>query len=154
ATSTSGGCGNVTVATLSHYLRPCGTCTMTTTTNAAAADPILAIDLGRYKSVACVVRSADAQRFTTIRTSRAEISRLLAQQRPAVVLIEACLLSGWVHDLCVEHGVRCLVANTASEAWKFKHLKRKTDKDDAQRLTEVYSPARRARGATNSRKPT
>jgi hypothetical protein len=31
----------------------------------------------------------------------------------------------------VELGVRCLVANTASEAWKFKHLKRKTDKDDA-----------------------
>jgi transposase len=111
---------------------------MTTTTNATAADPILAIDLGKYKSVACIVRSADEPRFTTFRTSRAEISRLLAQQRPSVVLIEACLLMGWVHDLCAEHGVPCLVANTASEAWKFKHLKRKTDKDDAQRLTEVY----------------
>src|SRR5262249_62353988 len=28
--------------------------------------------------------------------------------------------------------------NTTSEAWKFKHLKRKTDRDDAQRLAEVY----------------
>jgi hypothetical protein len=31
---------------------------MTTTTNAAAADPILTIDRGKYKSVACIVRSA------------------------------------------------------------------------------------------------
>jgi hypothetical protein len=35
-------------------------------------------------------------------------------------------------------GVRSLVANTASEAWKFKHLKRKTDKDDALRLVAAY----------------
>jgi hypothetical protein len=35
-------------------------------------------------------------------------------------------------------GVNCLVANTASEAWKFKHLKRKTDRDDALRVAEVY----------------
>src|SRR5262249_30248728 len=43
-----------------------------------------------------------------------------------------------VRDLCAELGVSCLVANTASEAWKFKHLKRKTDRDDALRLAEVY----------------
>jgi len=30
------------------------------------------------------------------------------------------------------------VANTASEAWKFKHTKRKTDRDDAKRLAELY----------------
>ena len=55
-----------------------------------------------------------------------------------MVLIEACLLSGWVRDLCAELAVTCLVANTTSEAWKFKHLKRKTDRDDALRLAEVY----------------
>jgi transposase len=43
-----------------------------------------------------------------------------------------------VRDLCGELGVRCLVANTASEAWKFKHLKRKTDRDDALRLAQLY----------------
>jgi transposase len=31
----------------------------------------------------------------------------------------------------------CKVANTASEAWKFKHAKRKTDKDDALRLAQL-----------------
>jgi len=111
---------------------------MTTTAKATAADTILAIDLGKYKSVACLYRSADDQRFTTFPTCRAELTRLIEKHRPAVILIEACLLAGWVRDLCVEKGVPCLVANTTSEAWKFKHLKRKTDRDDALRLAEVY----------------
>ena len=106
--------------------------------NPISNQTILAIDLGKYKSVACIYRSADDQQFTTISTSRAELSRLVAKHRPAVILIEACLLCGWVRDLCIELGVECLVANTTSEAWKFKHLKRKTDRDDALRLAEVY----------------
>jgi hypothetical protein len=90
---------------------------------------ILAIDLGKYKSVACLHDPDSGEfRFTTFDSSRAELGQLLAKGRPAIVIIEACLLAGWVHDLCAEGGVRCLVANTASEAWKFKHLKRKTDK--------------------------
>src|SRR5262245_62900977 len=111
---------------------------MTTLARATAAETILAIDLGKYKSVACVVRPAGEVRFVTVSTSRAVLTGLIERHGPTVVLIEACLLAGWVRDLCVELGVRCLVANTASEAWKFKHLKRKTDRDDALRLAEVY----------------
>jgi transposase len=55
------------------------------------------------------------------------------------VVIEACLLAGCVHDLCHELGLVCHVANTASEAWKFKHLKRKTDKDDALCLAQLFA---------------
>jgi transposase len=112
--------------------------TTTTTQTATAVGTILAIDLGKYKSTACLYRSADDHRFHSFPTSREAISRLLQQHRPSVVLIEACLLAGWVRDLCAEEGVPCRVANTTSEAWKFKHLKRKTDKDDALRLAEVY----------------
>jgi transposase len=111
---------------------------MTTLAKTTAADTILAIDLGKYKSVACIYRSAEDLRFTTITTSRHELARLIEKHQPDLVLFEACLLAGWVRDLCAELGVRCLVANTASEAWKFKHLKRKTDRDDARRLAEVY----------------
>jgi transposase len=111
---------------------------MTTTAKTTATETILSIDLGKYKSVGCVSRAADDYRFTTFATSRAELTRLIDLYRPDVILIEACLLAGWVRDLCVEKGVKCLVANTTSEAWKFKHLKRKTDRDDAQRLAEVY----------------
>jgi transposase len=112
---------------------------MTTTAKTTAADTILAIDLGKYKGVACVHDQATGEvRFTTFETTRADLQRLIGKEQPAVVIIEACLLAGWVHDLGAELGVRCLVANTASEAWKFKHLKRKTDKDDAQRLAQLY----------------
>jgi transposase len=112
---------------------------MNTIAKTASTNTILAIDLGKYKSVACVHDPATGEfRFTTFDTGRAELSTLVGKELPGVVIIEACLLAGWVHDLCVECGVRCLVANTASEAWKFKHLKRKTDKDDALRLAQLY----------------
>src|SRR5262245_54639013 len=112
---------------------------MTTTVKTSAADTILAIDLGKYKSLACAHADAsDTVRFTSFQTTRSQMHRLLTRDRPTVVIIEACLLAGWVHDLCTELGIRCLVANTASEAWKFKHLKRKTDRDDAQRLAQLY----------------
>ena len=112
---------------------------MSTVTKTASTNTILAIDLGKYKSVACACDQTTGEfRFTTFETTQSEMRRLLAKHQPAVVIIEACLLAGWVHDLCGELGVRCLVANTASEAWKFKHLKRKTDKDDALRLTQLY----------------
>jgi len=112
---------------------------MNTITSTASTNVILAIDLGKYKSVACVHDQATGEiSFTTLETTRVELRRLIDQQQPAVVVIEACLLAGWVHDLCGELGVRCLVANTASEAWKFKHLKRKTDRDDALRLAQLY----------------
>jgi len=100
---------------------------------------ILAIDLGKYKSVVCILQQDTGEfRFMSFETTRAELRKLIAQQQPAVIVIEACLLAGWVHDLCSELGLRCLVANTASEAWKFKHLKRKTDKDDALRLAQLH----------------
>jgi transposase len=101
-------------------------------------DTILAIDLGKYKCVACAYdRGATAAEYRTVATSRAEVERLIRAAAPAVVVIEACSLSGWVHDLCRELGVPCQVANTAAEAWKYKHAKRKTDRDDALRLAQL-----------------
>lgn len=111
----------------------------TTIPNATAATgTILALDLGKYKSVACLYDRATAQaRFHTLDTTREELRRLFEQHRPALIVFEACALAGWVHDLCAELGLPCKVANTASEAWKFKHTKRKTDKDDALRLAQL-----------------
>jgi transposase len=109
-----------------------------TTTTATTTGTILALDLGKYKTVACAYDRARAEaRFDTLTTSRHELRRLFESTRPAGVVIEACALAGWVHDLCAELGLPCKVANTASEAWKFKHAKRKTDKDDALRLAQL-----------------
>ena len=86
----------------------------TITTTASTNRSILAIDLGKYKSVSCLYDQASGEiGFTTFDTSRVELRRLLDKQPPGVVVIEACLLAGWVRDLCTELGVRCLVANTA-----------------------------------------
>jgi transposase len=109
----------------------------------AAATPaatILALDLGKYKTVACAYTgSPDTAGFESLTTDREHLRKLFARHRPAVVVFEACALSGWVHDLCAELGLPCKVANTASEAWKFKHAKRKTDKDDALRLAQLQA---------------
>src|SRR4051812_43907621 len=103
-------------------------------TLSASTTPIVALDLGKYKSVACTYDGDPATAgFQALTTCRSELVRLLGHHPGAAVVIEACALAGWVHDLCAELGHPCFVANTASEAWKFKHTKRKTDKDDALR---------------------
>jgi len=102
------------------------------------SDTILAIDLGRYKSVACTYSPATREHaFRTIDTTPEGLTRLLGRHPGAVVVIEACANAGWVHDLAVAAGHAVKVANTAAEAWKFRHLKRKTDRDDAVRLAEL-----------------
>jgi transposase len=105
-----------------------------------ACSKILAIDLGKYQSVACRSdHDPQTAQFCRFTTDESHLRRLFTRYRPKVVVIEACLLAGWVHDLCAELGLLCQVANTASEAWKFKHLKRKTDRDDALRLAQLYA---------------
>jgi transposase len=102
------------------------------------SDTILAIDLGRYKSVACVYsRSTREHTFRTLDTTPADLDKLLALHPGGVVVIEACANAGWVHDRAVGAGHEVKVANTAAESWKFQHLKRKTDHDDAKRLAEL-----------------
>jgi hypothetical protein len=90
-----------------------------------SSDTILAIGLGRYKSVACVYRRATREHtFRTLDTTPEDLSRLLARHPGALVVIEACANAGWVHDRAAARGHAVKVANTAAEAWKFRHLKR------------------------------
>src|SRR5579884_3561617 len=52
-----------------------------------ATFPILAIDLGKYKSVACWYAPASGEvGFANFSTRRANLQRLLAGRRPAVVI--------------------------------------------------------------------
>jgi transposase len=102
------------------------------------SEMIIAIDLGRHNSVACAYdRRTRAHTFRTLDTTPAALDRLLARHQGALVVVEACANAGWVHDRACAAGHAVKVANTAAEAWKFKHLKRKTDRDDALRLAEL-----------------
>ena len=65
---------------------------MTTT-----ADTILAIDLGRFKSVACVYsRSTRHHAFRTIDSKPDALAQLLTEHPGSLVGIEACANAGWV----------------------------------------------------------
>jgi transposase len=57
--------------------------------------------------------------------------------RPDSVVFEASTQAGWVADLCARCGVKYAVANVNAEAWKWKNVKRKTDRDDALKLARL-----------------
>jgi transposase len=106
---------------------------------------ILAIDLGKFNSVLCIFDPRTAvHSFADVQTTPQALHDLLAgyasaEEDPAklLVVMETCDVSGWVYDLTVSLGFSALVANPSSEAWKWKKVKRKTDRDDALKLAKL-----------------
>jgi transposase len=99
---------------------------------------ILGIDLGKYNSVACLFDTQTQDTlFFSFKSIVSEFSALFRQSQPDQVVIEACSISGWVYDLCQSEGFQIIVANPTHEAWNWKNVKRKTDKDDALKLTKL-----------------
>jgi transposase len=99
---------------------------------------ILAIDLGKYNSMCCFFDTRTQKPvFTSYPTTRPAITTLLGLKPVDLVVMEACGPSGWISDLCHELGIKTLVCSTNEEAWQWKNVKRKTDKDDALRLARM-----------------
>lgn len=99
---------------------------------------ILAIDLGKFKSVACVFNSADGEySYRTVATTPVAIRELLTEVAPDRVVIEIGAQAGWVSDLCESRGIDLQVANPHHDAWRWKNVRRKTDRDDALRLAQM-----------------
>lgn len=99
---------------------------------------ILALDLGKFKSVACLYESATGEHsFTSVSTIPSDIHDLLATHQPQCVVIEIGSAAGWIHDLAVTMDILIQVANPNHEAWRWKNVKRKTDKDDALKLARL-----------------
>jgi transposase len=99
---------------------------------------ILAIDLGKTKSVACIydTETCEAQ-FQKIPTGVLAITNLMDACRPGRVVIEMCPPAGWVGDLVLSVGVELQLANTSAPAWRWSNTRRKTDRDDALRLAQL-----------------
>jgi transposase len=53
------------------------------------------------------------------------------------VVIEVGAQAGWVCDICEAHSVPVQVANPNHEGWRWKTVKRKTDRDDALKLAKL-----------------
>ena len=99
---------------------------------------ILALDLGKSKSAVCVLDTAEGQeRYTTIRTTPLELTILLEQQQPDRVVFEVGTQAGWVHDLATRGGHAVEVANPNHEGWRWRNVKRKTDRLDALKLARL-----------------
>jgi transposase len=106
-------------------------------------DQIIALDLGKFKSVAAVMNAATRRHgFETLDTTPQKLHDLFAahaNQEPSrtLVVVECCDAAGWVHDLAASLGLKVAVANCRHEAWRWNKLKRKTDRDDALKLAKM-----------------
>lgn len=101
---------------------------------------ILAIDMGRSKSVACDYAGETAEHeFQTLVTEPAAFHDLILERSPDVVVIEISPAAGWVRDLCEALGVKVVVASTSDEAWRWQKIKVKTDRKDALKLAKMQA---------------
>ena len=101
---------------------------------------ILAIDMGRSKSVACDYVAQTAEHvFQTVQTDPAAFHDLLVARQAEVVVIEICPAAGWVKDLCDALGQKLIVANTSDEPWRWRKTKVKTDRKDALKLAKLQA---------------
>ena len=68
---------------------------------------ILAIDLGKFKSVTCLLETATNEtEFWTMSTDHPYLLAVLKKYDPDLVVIESCSISGWVHDVCTAERLR------------------------------------------------
>ena len=99
---------------------------------------LLAIDLGKQKSLACWFNTDDqTHRLQTVPTSPQAFHDLLVQEPVDRVVIEVCDIAGWVADLCRALSIPILVANAAGEGWRWRNVKNKTDRTDVLKLARL-----------------
>lgn len=99
---------------------------------------ILAIDLGQLKSVGCVYESETAEHeFRTVKSTQEAIHDLVTEVAPGRVVIEIGSTAGWVYDIVTALEIEIEVANPSHEAWRWRNVKRKTDRDDALKLAKL-----------------
>lgn len=116
---------------------------------------ILALDLGKYKTVGCAYESeSGAHQFKRGLTTPAGLAKMVQEVKPDRVVIEVCSIAGWVCDLLRGMGIEVQVANTSDDAWRWRKVKQKDDRRDAlkaarlsavNQLREVYIPANEVR---------
>lgn len=99
---------------------------------------ILAIDLGKFTSMACLYDTVKGEhRFEKAATRPTVISELISGSGADRVVIEVGAQAGWVCDICETLSVPVQVANPNHEGWRWKTVKRKTDRDDALKLAKL-----------------
>ena len=99
---------------------------------------ILALDLGKFNTMCCFFDTKTRKHsFLNAPTERNYLNTLFKNHKIDLVVMEACGPSGWINDLASSHGLKTLVCSTNEDAWKWSNVKRKTDKDDALKLSRM-----------------
>jgi transposase len=99
---------------------------------------ILAMDLGKNKTVCCDYDTNTAEhKFGKVKTSPQQIHDMLAEKAPDKIVFEICSAAGWIYDIAEVLGFEIEVANPSHQGWRWKKVKRKTDRDDALKLAQL-----------------
>jgi transposase len=99
---------------------------------------ILALDLGKYKTVGCAYEAVSGKHhFQTSFTTPTGLAQLVREVKPDRVVIEVCNIAGWVCDLLRGLGVEVQVANTSEDAWRWRKVKKKNDRCDALKAAQL-----------------
>ena len=99
---------------------------------------ILALDLGKYKTAFCKYNSMNGEHeFGKVVTTAQQIHDLIVDRGPERIVLEICPAAGWVVDIARGLDKEVEVANSLHEAWRWKNVKRKNDKEDALKLAKL-----------------
>jgi transposase len=102
------------------------------------AKVILAIDLGKAKSLLCWYQVEDqSQRMKTVVSTPQAFHEALLERPVDQVVIEICDMAGWVVDLCRTLGITVQVANVNTQGWRWRNVKNKTDRTDVLKLASL-----------------
>ena len=99
---------------------------------------IVALDLGKFKTVSCCYDSQSAEAsYEKIKTAPFVLHQLIARLCPDRVVFEVGPMAGWVHDVASSFGIDVQVANANHEGWRWRNVKRKSDRLDALKLARL-----------------
>ena len=99
---------------------------------------ILAIDLGKFKSVVCLFNTSDGEyAYQTLPTTPAGLQDFFLSEFPDRIVIEIGAPVGWIADVAESLGIEIQVAKPYHNAWRRKNVRRKTDRNDALRRSKV-----------------
>jgi len=99
---------------------------------------ILALDLGKFKSVGCVYDTeSQATEYATIKMAPFAVHDLIATHAPDRIVFEIGPAAGWVHDVALQTCRDVQVANPTTEGWRWRNVKAKTDRLDALKLARL-----------------
>lgn len=99
---------------------------------------ILAMDLGKNKTVVCLYNSENGKhRFGKVATRPKQIHDLIVAESPDRIVFEICSSAGWIYDIAKTLRFEVQVANPSTEGWRWKNVKRKNDREDALKLARL-----------------